>query len=30
VWAEDGEEYIETEAAGWSGQLIYVRVPDRR
>ncbi|HET6921053.1 MAG TPA: hypothetical protein VFI46_16560 [Jiangellaceae bacterium] len=30
VWEEDGEEYIETEAAGWSGQLVYVRVPDRR
>jgi hypothetical protein len=30
VWEDDGEEYIETEAAGWSGQLVYVRVPDRR
>jgi hypothetical protein len=30
VWAEDGEEYIETEAAAWSGQLVYVRLPDRR
>jgi hypothetical protein len=30
VWEDDGEEYIDTEAAGWSGQLVYVRVPDRR
>jgi hypothetical protein len=30
VWEDDGEEYLETEAAGWSGQLIYVRVPDLR
>jgi hypothetical protein len=30
VWEDDGEEYIETTAAGWSGRLVYVRVPDRR
>jgi hypothetical protein len=30
VWEDDGEEYIETEAAGWSEQLVYVRVPDRQ
>jgi hypothetical protein len=24
----DGEEYLDTEAAGWSGELAYVRVPD--
>jgi hypothetical protein len=30
VWAYDGEEFIETVAAGWSGQLVYVRMPDRR
>jgi hypothetical protein len=30
VWADDGEEYIDTEAAGRSGQLVYVRLPDRR
>jgi hypothetical protein len=30
VWELDGEEHIETEAAGWSGQLVYVRMPDRR
>jgi hypothetical protein len=27
VWEDDGEEHIETETAGWSGQLVYVRVP---
>jgi hypothetical protein len=30
VWEDDGEEYIDTVAAGWSGQPVYVRVPDRR
>jgi hypothetical protein len=30
VWADDGEEYVETVAAGWTGQLVYARVPDRR
>jgi hypothetical protein len=30
VWAEDGEEYIETVAAGWTGRDVYVRLPDRR
>jgi hypothetical protein len=30
VWADDGEEFIETVAAGWSGQLVYVRLPDTR
>jgi hypothetical protein len=30
VWEDDGEEYIDTDAAGWSAQLVYVRVPDRR
>jgi hypothetical protein len=30
MWEEDGEEYIDTVAAGWGGRLIYVRVPDRR
>ena len=29
VWEDDGEEFIETEA-GWSGRLVYVRMPDRR
>jgi hypothetical protein len=30
VWADDGEEFIETFAAGWTGQNVYVRLPDRR
>jgi hypothetical protein len=30
VWEDDGEEHIETEAAGWSGPLVYVRLPDTR
>jgi hypothetical protein len=30
VWEDDGEEFIETEAAGWSGKLVYIRVPDAR
>ena len=30
VWEDDGEEYTETVAAGWSGQNVYVRLPDRR
>jgi hypothetical protein len=30
VWAHDGEEYIDTVAAGWSGQNVYVRLPDPR
>jgi hypothetical protein len=30
MWEDDGEEYLETEAAGWSGHLVYARVPDRR
>jgi hypothetical protein len=30
VWADDGEEHIETVAAGWSGQPVYVRWPDTR
>jgi hypothetical protein len=30
VWADDGEQFIETVAAGWSGQNVYVRLPDRR
>jgi hypothetical protein len=29
VWADDGEEFIETVAAGWTGQNVYVRLPDR-
>ena len=30
VWPDDGEEHIDTVAAGWSGQNVYVRVPDPR
>jgi len=30
VWEGDGEDFIETVAAGWSGQNVYVRLPDRR
>jgi hypothetical protein len=30
VWADDGEECIETVVAGWSGQNVYVRLPDPR
>ena len=30
VWADDGEEYIETVAAGWTGRDVYVRLPDWR
>jgi hypothetical protein len=25
VWEDDGEEYIETVAAGWTGRNVYVR-----
>jgi hypothetical protein len=30
VWADDGEEHVETVAAGWTGQNVYVRLPDTR
>ena len=30
MWQDDDEEYVETEAAGWTGRLVYVRVPDTR
>jgi hypothetical protein len=23
VWDDGGEEYVDTEAVGWSGQLVY-------
>jgi hypothetical protein len=29
-WAVDGEEHIDTEAVGWTGQAVYVRVADPR
>ena len=30
VGEHDGEEYIQTEALGWSGQNVYLRLPDPR
>jgi hypothetical protein len=30
VWEQDGEEHVETEAIGWTGRDVYVRMPDRR
>jgi hypothetical protein len=30
LWADDGEEYIDTVALGWTGQDVYVRMTDRR
>jgi hypothetical protein len=30
VWAEDGEEYIETVADGWTGRDVYVRMDGPR
>jgi hypothetical protein len=30
VWAGDGEEHVETVALGWTGQNVYVRLPDPR
>jgi hypothetical protein len=30
VWAQDGEEHIETVALGWTGRHVYVRLTDRR
>ena len=30
VWTDDGEEFVETVAAGWTGRNVYVRMPDRR
>jgi hypothetical protein len=29
-WAVDGEEHINTEALGWTGQAVYLRRVDRR
>ena len=29
-WAMDGEESIDTEAIGWTGQAVYVRLADPR
>ena len=30
VWEDDGEEHLETEALGWTGRDVYVRMPDTR
>jgi hypothetical protein len=27
VWADDGEEHIDTVALGWTGRDLYVRLP---
>jgi hypothetical protein len=29
-WEHDGEEYVETEALGWTDRRVYVRLPDSR
>jgi hypothetical protein len=30
IWEQDGEEWINTVAAGWTGRHVYVRLPGRR
>ena len=30
VWADDGEEHLDTVALGWTGRDVYVRLSDRR
>ena len=30
VWAEDGEEQVETVALGWAGRNVYVRMEGPR
>jgi hypothetical protein len=30
VWADDGEEYLDTVALGWTGCDVYVRMTDTR
>ena len=30
VWADDGEEYIDTIALGWTSRDVYVRMTDAR
>ena len=30
VWAQDGEEHVDTVALGWTGSNVYVRLPDPR
>jgi len=30
VWADDGEEHLDTVALGWTGRDVYLRLPNRR
>ena len=30
VWADDGEEHVDTVALGWTGRDVYVRMSDPR
>jgi hypothetical protein len=30
VWANDSEEHVESEALGWTGREVSVRIADRR
>jgi hypothetical protein len=30
VWADDGEEHVDTVALGWTSRDVYVRLPDPR
>ena len=30
VWADDGEEHVDTVALGWTGRDVYVRMSDQR
>jgi hypothetical protein len=30
VWADDGEEHLDTVALGWTGRDVYVRMTDTR
>ena len=30
VWEDDGEEYLDTVALGWTGRDVYVRMTDTR
>jgi hypothetical protein len=30
VWADDGEEHVETVALGWTGREVYLRMSDPR
>jgi hypothetical protein len=30
LWEQDGEEHLDTEALGWTGRDVYVRMSDTR